>query len=46
MQREAAARLDAFTSAPPSGNTTGRVATFTPKGMRIPPIVIVRPRPS
>jgi hypothetical protein len=31
MQREAAARLDAFTSAPPRGNKTGTVATFTKK---------------
>jgi hypothetical protein len=36
MQREAAARLDAFTSAPPpSGNRTGTVATFTPKAAKI-----------
>ena len=36
MQREAAARLDAFTSAPPpSGNTTGTVATFTPKAAKV-----------
>lgn len=35
MQREAAARLDAFTSAPPPGNTTGTVATFTPKAAKV-----------
>ena len=33
--RETADRVDAFTSAPPSGNTTGTVATFTPKAARV-----------
>jgi hypothetical protein len=31
MLREAAARLDAFTSAPESANQTGTVKTFQPK---------------
>ena len=31
MQREAAARLDAFTAQPESGNTTSIVSRFTPK---------------
>ena len=36
MLREAAARLDAVTSAPPpSGNTTGTVATFTPTAAKV-----------
>ncbi len=34
MLREAAARLDAFTSAPESGNQTGTVKTFKPKVAR------------
>ena len=35
MQREAAARLDAFTSAPQPGSKTGTVATFTPKAVKV-----------
>jgi hypothetical protein len=34
MLREAAARLDAFTSAPKSGNQAGTVKTFKPKVAR------------
>jgi hypothetical protein len=34
MQREAAARLDAFTSAPTTGKRTGTVSTFMPKAAK------------
>jgi hypothetical protein len=34
MQREAAARLDAFTSAPTTGKQTGTVSTFMPKAAK------------
>ena len=34
MQREAAARLDAFTSAPQAGKQTGAVKTFRPNAAR------------
>jgi integrase len=40
MQREAAARLDAFTSAPQHGRRAGSVPTFRPKAARV-----SRPRP-
>ena len=39
MQREAAARLDAWASAPQAGQKTGTVATFTPKATKV-----VKPR--
>lgn len=33
MQREAAARLDAYLGAPAPPSTTGRVSTFTPNAL-------------
>lgn len=35
MQREAAARLDAFTAAPQPGKKTGTVSTFVPKATKV-----------
>jgi len=35
MQREAVARLDAFTAAPRPGEQTGTVSTFKPKAAKI-----------
>jgi integrase len=35
MQREAAIRLDAFTSAPQPGKKTGTISTFKPKAARV-----------
>ena len=35
MQREAAARLDAFTAAPSADKTTGTVSTFSPTAAKV-----------